>query len=179
MARLGWRRRLLLRSVYCARPFRCDRQGVLHSGGQSGRDSGLGVCHSGGDGPSALEEPLLDVQSCSRGRFLRGWRILGALLFALGKTSGVFCLSAILFGVFTGGFFFYLVFHGLAHPSKSARYVGINESVVGITSLAAPALGGFIGQVTMLSVPYYLSAALIFAVMFLLIKTHRARPFPR
>jgi predicted MFS family arabinose efflux permease len=48
----------------------------------------------------------------------------------------------ILFGVYSGSFFFYLVFHAIAHPVRSARYVAVNESVVGIGGILGPLIGG-------------------------------------
>ncbi len=50
---------------------------------------------------------------------------------------------AIFYGVFSGAFYFELVFYSLIHPSRSARYVAINEMVVGISGVAGPIIAGF------------------------------------
>jgi MFS family permease len=50
--------------------------------------------------------------------------------------------SAACYGVFSGSFFFGLVFHSLVHPHRSARYVAINEMVVGICGVAGPVMAG-------------------------------------
>jgi hypothetical protein len=50
--------------------------------------------------------------------------------------------SVACYGVFSGSFFFGLVFHSLVHPHRSARYVGINEMVVGICGVAGPVMAG-------------------------------------
>jgi MFS family permease len=70
----------------------------------------------------------------------------GTLCFGFGTTTPVLYLAAMLFGVYSGGFFFYLVFHALAHPVKSAHYVAINESVVGIGGIIGPVLGGLLAD---------------------------------
>lgn len=55
--------------------------------------------------------------------------------------------SAICYGVFSGGFYFVLVFYSLMHPGRSARNVGINEMVVGICGVAGPVLAGTLADV--------------------------------
>ena len=68
---------------------------------------------------------------------------LAALLgFGLCTTVTGFMLSALLFGIYSGCFYFLLVFHSLVHPTKSSRYLAGNETIVGITGIVAPALGG-------------------------------------
>ncbi len=57
------------------------------------------------------------------------------------RTLGLYA-SAACYGVFSGSFFFGLVFHSLIHPHRSARYVAVNETVVGICGVAGPVLAG-------------------------------------
>ena len=51
-------------------------------------------------------------------------------------------VSVACYGVFSGSFFFGLVFHSLVHPHRSAKYVAINEMVVGICGVAGPVIAG-------------------------------------
>ena len=53
--------------------------------------------------------------------------LLGLLLFGLGSRSEIFYLAALFYGIYSGMFFFYLVFHSLVHPTKSSKYVAINK----------------------------------------------------
>ena len=87
--------------------------------------------------------------------------VASLILFAIGHSAGSFYLAAALYGVYSGGFFFYLVFHALVHPSRSARYVAVNEAVVGITGVAGPLAGGAVMDGLGMGAPYLLSAALV------------------
>lgn len=83
----------------------------------------------------------------------------GLLLFALGRDLGSFFLGALLFGVYSGAFFFYLVFHALVHPEKSTRYVAVNELVVGSAGIAGPVAGGLLAGAGGAGAPFFLCAA--------------------
>lgn len=50
--------------------------------------------------------------------------------------------SVACYGVFSGSFFFRLVFYSLVHPHRSAKYVAVNEMVVGICGVAGPVIAG-------------------------------------
>jgi predicted MFS family arabinose efflux permease len=70
--------------------------------------------------------------------------IAALLMFAFGRTLPVFYLAACCYGLYTGCVYFYLVYHSLAHPTRSRFFVAGNEVLVGITSMIAPVLGGFL-----------------------------------
>jgi DHA1 family quinolone resistance protein-like MFS transporter len=72
--------------------------------------------------------------------------VLGLLAFGFGQTTLALVAGAVLFGVYSGSFFFYLVFHALVHPQRSSRYVAINESVVGVCSMAGAMMGGWVAD---------------------------------
>ena len=72
--------------------------------------------------------------------------IAALLLFAFGKTIGSFYAAAAIYGVYSGCFFFHLVYHSLAHPERSAFFVSGNEVIVGVTSLLFPLLGGWLAD---------------------------------
>lgn len=50
--------------------------------------------------------------------------------------------SVACYGVFSGSFFFRLVFYSLVHPHHSVRYVAVNETVVGICGVVGPIMAG-------------------------------------
>ncbi len=54
----------------------------------------------------------------------------------------VLYVSVICYGVFSGSFFFGLVFHSLVHPHRSARYVAVNETVVGLCGVGGSVMAG-------------------------------------
>ena len=77
-----------------------------------------------------------------RGILLNSVGIIALLVFAFGNSFASFLIAALLVGVYSGGFFFFFVFHSLVHPTKSARYVAGNETIVGATGVIGPLLGG-------------------------------------
>jgi predicted MFS family arabinose efflux permease len=88
-------------------------------------------------------------------------------LFAFGFSSEFLplALSSLLFGIYSGAFFFYLVFHALVHPEHSTRYVAINESVVGFTCMLGPLFAGFLAAGLTIAAPYWISALLVFVIV--------------
>ena len=66
-----------------------------------------------------------------------GVEVLNVPLLTLGLYASVAC-----YGVFSGSFFFGLVFHSLVHPCNSARYVATNETIVGICGAVGPLMAG-------------------------------------
>ncbi len=85
----------------------------------------------------------------------------GLLLFGIAQTSGTFSLAAACFGVYSGSFYFYFVFHSLVHPTRSGRYVALNEAVVGLASILGPTLGGELGDRLGLGAAYMIPMALL------------------
>ena len=55
-------------------------------------------------------------------------------------------MSAASYGMFSGAFFFELVFYSLVHPQRNAKYVAINEAVVGICGVAGPVIAGMLAD---------------------------------
>lgn len=102
--------------------------------------------------------------------------LAGLVLFGLARTSAAFYVAALLCGVYAGSAFIYLVYHALMHPTKAGRYVGINEALVGLTGIIAPAAGGFIGQSWTLSTPYFAVAALVALALVVQIVVHLRLP---
>lgn len=94
------------------------------------------------------------------------------VLFALASAPSLFYMAAACFGLYTGSMYFYLVFHSLVHPEHSARYVSINEAVVGLTGIAGPALGGLVADLYHPSFSYLLTAAMLMVAVALQAALH-------
>ena len=76
------------------------------------------------------------------GALLNAAGVIALLGFAFSSNFIWFALSAVLFGIYAGCFYFFFVFHSLVHPTKSHRYVAGNETIVGATGIVGPLLGG-------------------------------------
>lgn len=101
----------------------------------------------------------------------------GALVFGFGKSPLLLCTGAILFGIYSGSFFSYLVFHALIHPRRSSFYVAVNETVVGIASMLGAVLGGYIADRFGFGPLYASGATMIFLVLILQDIVHRRHQF--
>lgn len=102
--------------------------------------------------------------------------IVGALIFGFGESPLMLCTGAVLFGIYAGSFFFYLVFHALVHPHRSSHYVAINESVVGICSMLGAMVAGFMADRFGFGALYTTGAAMIFMALVLQGIIHRRHP---
>lgn len=87
--------------------------------------------------------------------------VAGLLLFSAASSRGSFAAAAILYGLYSGSFYFYFVFHSLVHPVNSPRYLAINEAVVGVAGIAGPMLGGLLAERCGLSWAYVAAAACV------------------
>jgi MFS family permease len=90
----------------------------------------------------------------------------------------VFFLGALLFGIYSGSFYFYTVFHALVHPTRAGFNISVNEGMFAIANIAALLSGGAISDLLGTSLPYLLAGVLI--VMFTLVQIgfHRRKPWP-
>lgn len=87
----------------------------------------------------------------------------GAVLTGWGAAPLTLYCAGICFGVYSGSFFFYLVFHALAHPENGPRNVTWNEMVVGIGGILGPTVGGLLGDSLHIRAPYGAAAGLVLA----------------
>jgi MFS family permease len=124
--------------------------------------TGLALCRS----RKWMYEPLPVVLFATCG-------VIALVLF--GSTTRVYplALAAVLYGVYSGSFFFYLVFHALVHPERSTKYVGVNESVVGFTAIVGPLVAGMLADGLALAAPYWVAAFLVLAVLVFQAVMHR------
>jgi len=105
--------------------------------------------------------------------------ILGTICLGFGETLPVLCVGAILVGLYSGSFYFYLVFHSLAHPQRSAHYVAVNESVVGLCSVIGPLLGGLLADRAGFGFAYLAGAVLTLLAISVQAVVHRRHPAGR
>ena len=89
------------------------------------------------------------------------------------------CIAAVLYGLFSGTFFFSLVFHSLVHPERSARYVAVNEIIVGLCGIAGPPLGGVLADTFNNFMPFIVAGFLLIGVMAFQTNKLRAISIPK
>ncbi len=77
------------------------------------------------------------------------------LVFAFTGVWQLYALAAVMLGVFSGMMCFTATFHALVNPLKSARYVAVNEMLVGIGSVGAPMLGGLLASHCSVLAPFF------------------------
>ena len=70
--------------------------------------------------------------------------IVSLLLFGFTGSLPAFAVAAVLFGMYSGYFYFMFVYHSLISPVNSTRYVAINEIIVGIMGTIGPFAGGLL-----------------------------------
>lgn len=70
--------------------------------------------------------------------------IISLLLFGFSGSLPAFAIAAVLFGIYSGYFYFMFVYHSLISPVNSTRYVAINEIIVGIMGTIGPFAGGLL-----------------------------------
>lgn len=108
---------------------------------------------------------------------MSGCGIAGLLLFALAGALPLFYLAALLYGIYSGCLYFYLVYHSLAHPVRSGFFVAGNEVIVGITSMVSPLLGGLLADCTGFTGAAFIFAAVMtfaaFCAQLFLLKPHK------
>ena len=100
--------------------------------------------------------------------------IAGLILFGLGTEVWCFYAGAVLFGIFSGCFYFIFVFHSIIHPTKSSKYLAVNEMVVGFAGMGGPLAGGLLagaGSLTLSGMPFILSSLLVAGATVLHVKT--------
>lgn len=72
--------------------------------------------------------------------------VTALLILGFSNSLTAFILAAVLYGCYSGYVYFMFVYHSLISPSKSTRYVAINEMIVGITGTVGPFAGGLMSS---------------------------------
>ncbi|MFZ4394043.1 MAG: MFS transporter [Kiritimatiellia bacterium] len=104
--------------------------------------------------------------------------ILGLLAFGFCRHPALLVAGAALFGIYSGGFCFYFVYHSLAHLTRAEKYIAVNETIVGLASFAAPLLGGLLADAWGVRYPFLAAAGLTLLVTALQIGVHRKSRLP-
>ena len=92
--------------------------------------------------------------------------LAGLILFGTARDWPVFYIAAFCTGIGAGAAYIYIVFHAIVHPSRAGRYAGLNESIVGLSGLIGPFVGGLIGDHAGLSAPYFVFRGIDFSRTF-------------
>ena len=82
-----------------------------------------------------------------------------ALVFI--SSASMLYLAAAFYGIYSGMFYFSLVYHSLAHPTRNTFFVSGNEVIVGIISMIAPFFGGLLADITNFNGSPFIFAAVI------------------
>lgn len=104
--------------------------------------------------------------------------VIGLICFTMRPDSmWVFYAGATCLGAYSGFSFFYLVFHALTHPSKTIRYISLNEMIVGAAGIVGPLMAGFVATASnSYVVPFVVGAGIIICSMTIQAVVHRLRP---
>ena len=70
--------------------------------------------------------------------------IAALFVFGMGAAFVQFVTAAVLFGIYSGYFYFMFVYHSLISPENSNRYVAVNEVIVGATGTLGPFAAGLL-----------------------------------
>lgn len=103
--------------------------------------------------------------------------VAGLLLYVKGSTLTTLYTASILYGSFSGFFYFTLVFFSLVHPSKSAKYLSVNEALVGIAGIAGAIGGGLLAQQTSLHTTFMACAAAVAVMTIHRVMVLAAKPY--
>ncbi|MBR2373693.1 MAG: hypothetical protein IKA87_05635 [Lentisphaeria bacterium] len=99
------------------------------------------------------------------GLLLNGAGILALLGFGFCNSYIGFVISAVFFGIYAGCFYFFFVFHSLVHPTKSAKYIAGNETIVGVSGVVSPVLAGLLVTPASSGWSFFTGAILVIAAM--------------
>ena len=102
-----------------------------------------------------------------------GCGITSLLLFGFSGSLISFAAAAVLFGIYSGYFYFMFVYHSLISPVNSTRYVAINEIIVGIMGTIGPFAGGLLTTPATSGTAFPVMAVLCFSsVIFAVVYFH-------
>lgn len=113
--------------------------------------------------------------------------VAGMVLFLLGfqgvaegwRLYLVFFAGAFLFGAYSGSFYYYTVYHCLAHPSRAGFNIAMNEGMFAIANVVGLLAGGVLADTFGIKSPYLLAALLIVFFTTIQIAHHAKKPWPR
>ncbi|MBR2364858.1 MAG: MFS transporter [Lentisphaeria bacterium] len=93
--------------------------------------------------------------------------IIGLVLAATVSNFYVLFASMFIYGIFSGIFAWDMIYHAIAIEEKRARYVSVNETIVGVFGILSPLAGGLFATPEKSGLPFLIGAGvLIFAAAF-------------
>ena len=114
----------------------------------------------------SFAQALAGLACCTARRWpYRPWTVgaislTGAAAFLIFAGTGdwrLYAFAAVLLGIFSGVMCFTATFHALVNPVKTAQYVSVNETLVGVGSVVAPMLGAFLATHCGTLTPFFFS----------------------
>lgn len=76
------------------------------------------------------------------------------IFFAYSTDWRIYLICAIVLGAFSGTFCTLATYHGMINPGKSAMYLSVNETLVGVGSILAPLIGGALATCGLIRLPF-------------------------
>ena len=86
----------------------------------------------------------------------------GMVCLGFSSVIGLLFAGTFLFGLCGGIFYFSLVYYALGNVQKGARYLGVNEMILGITGIAGPFAGGAAVQELGIDTVFIICAGVLF-----------------
>jgi len=112
----------------------------------------LALVHGGPWHHRPLMLPVLGMTGC-----------LGLVVFGVAGGPLAFVAGALLFGLYTGSAFSYMVYHAMLEADKAVGRVALNETVVGLSFLAGPVVASALHRPGEPFGPVYLLLAVLLA----------------
>jgi MFS family permease len=91
--------------------------------------------------------------------------IMGLLCLAYGEHLALLVTGAALFGLYSGAFCFYLVFHALVRTEQAGKYVAVNETIIGVSCFIGPLIGGRLADAYGFALPFLVATGLVLATL--------------
>ena len=89
-----------------------------------------------------------------------------------------FFIGAFMFGLYSGSFYFYAVYHCLAHPSRAGTNIAMNECMLATSNVIGLLLGGAVADIYGINSPFLMAAVLIILFTTVQVKRHSRAPWP-
>lgn len=91
----------------------------------------------------------------------------GLILAATISNFYILCAGMFAYGIFSGVFAWNMIYHAIAIEEKRAKYVSVNETIVGIGGILSPLAGGLFATPEKSGLPFLIgAAALVAAALF-------------
>lgn len=97
--------------------------------------------------------------------------LIGMGLAGTATNFYILVFAMFIYGIFSGVFAWLMIYHAIAIVSKRAKYVSVNETIVGLGGIISPLAGGFFTTAERSGLPFlvgafFLLCAIIFHLLF-------------